>query len=126
MKRRIRPERHEGTQEKTGNEQGGNPASNAPFTILFPQVRGSHRQGILPGTADGTQLGGFFTDPGHFHVDDQVAMTVAAGALIFFSPHSVHGSGPNPSPLPRRALILTYQPGNQPLLKTGEVRNVAG
>ena len=98
----------------------------SPANGCFQVIRGSHRQGILPGTADGTQLGGFFTDPGHFHVDDQVAMTVAAGALIFFSPHSVHGSGPNPSPLPRRALILTYQPGNQPLLKTGEVRNVAG
>ena len=88
-------------------------------------IRGSHRRGILPGTNDGSALGGFFTDPRSFSCDDQIDMQVEAGALIFFSPHSVHGSQANESALPRRALILTYQPAGLPMLKTGAVRNIS-
>jgi len=91
----------------------------------FRVIAGSHKQSILPGHNNGTQLGGFFTDPSAFNMADQVAMKVPAGSLVFFNPHIVHGSAPNMSTLPRRALIFTYQPGNQPLLKTGEVRNIA-
>ena len=91
----------------------------------FRVIRGSHTRGCLPGTADGSQLGGFFTDPDTFDADDQVAMAVAAGSLVFFSPHSVHGSLPNRSGDARRALILTYQPADHPMLKSGRVRNVA-
>ncbi len=87
-------------------------------------VRGSHRQGCLPGTSDGSQLGGFFTSPEHFDESRQVALEVPAGSLIFFSPHAVHGSQPNYSPQQRRAIVLTYQPGDQPMLKNGCVRNV--
>jgi ectoine hydroxylase-related dioxygenase (phytanoyl-CoA dioxygenase family) len=89
----------------------------------FRVIRGSHTHGCLPGTADGTQLGGFFTDPSCFDERDQVAMTVPAGSLVFFSPHSVHGSFPNPSDRPRRALVLTYQPADHAMLKSGRVRN---
>ena len=89
-------------------------------------VRGSHRQGCLPGTSDGTQLGGFFTSPDHFDEAQQVALEVPAGSLIFFSPHAVHGSQPNQSARPRRAIVLTYQPGDQPMLKNGRVRNTPG
>lgn len=92
----------------------------------FRVVRGSHRRGCLAGTADGTQLGGFFTDPTSFDERDQVAMVAPAGSLVFFSPHSVHGSLANPSDRPRRALVLTYQPAGHPMLKSGQVRNVAG
>ena len=92
----------------------------------FRVVRGSHTRGCLPGTADGTQLGGFYTDPGCFDASAQVNMAVPAGSLVFFSPHAVHGSGPNRSDAPRRALVLTYQPGGFPMLKSGRVRNVAG
>jgi ectoine hydroxylase-related dioxygenase (phytanoyl-CoA dioxygenase family) len=53
-------------------------------------------------------------------------MVVAAGSLVFFSPHSVHGSLPNRSDRPRRALVLTYQPAGHPMLKSGVVRNVVG
>lgn len=60
-------------------------------------IRGSHRHGMLPGTADGTQLGGFFTDPVHFDEADQVLLDVPAGSFVFFSPHAVHGSAPNRS-----------------------------
>jgi ectoine hydroxylase-related dioxygenase (phytanoyl-CoA dioxygenase family) len=86
-------------------------------------IRGSHRSGCLPGTADGSQLGGFFTDPACFDEADQVLMTVPAGSLIFFSPHAVHGSLPNRSPTPRRAWIATYQPADLPMLKLPRVRN---
>ena len=89
----------------------------------FRVVRGSHTRGCLPGTADGTQLGGFYTDPRFFDESAQVAMEVPAGSLVFFSPHSVHGSRANRSGLPRRALVLTYQPADFPMLKSGRVRN---
>jgi ectoine hydroxylase-related dioxygenase (phytanoyl-CoA dioxygenase family) len=84
----------------------------------------SHLRGCLPGTADGSQLGGFFTDPACFEEKDQVLMEAPAGSLVFFDPHSIHGSEPNLSGNPRRAMVMTYQPANFPMLKTGEVRNV--
>ena len=87
-------------------------------------ISGSHKRGILPGTNDGTSLGGFFTNPANFDLDEQQAMVVDSGACIFFSPHAVHGSDANPSAQSRRALIFTYQPGNHPMLKNGQIRNV--
>ena len=63
----------------------------------------SHLQGCLPGCDDGTQLGGFFTDPNHFSEADQVLLEVPAGSLVFFDPHCIHGSRPNATDLPRRA-----------------------
>jgi phytanoyl-CoA hydroxylase len=88
-------------------------------------IRGSHKQGCLPGTDDGTQLGGFFTDPNAFNLEDAEPMAVPAGSAIFFSPHAVHGSGPNTSNQPRRAIILTYQPAGFPALKSGLERAIA-
>jgi len=84
----------------------------------------SHLHGCLPGTSDGSQLGGFFTDPACFEESDQVLMEAPAGSLVFFDPHSIHGSEPNFSGNSRRAMVLTYQPADFPMLKTGEVRNV--
>jgi len=90
----------------------------------FKVIAGSHRQGCLPGKDDGTQLGGFYTNTEYFDENDQVAMQVPAGSAIFFDPHTVHGSSPNQSDEPRRAIIITYQPANFPQLKSGEIRNI--
>lgn len=90
----------------------------------FEVIRASHQKGILPGTDNGTQLGGFFTDPGAFSECDSIKIEACAGSLIFFNPHSVHGSGPNRSHSQRRALIYTYQPDGYPMLKTGSHRPV--
>lgn len=87
-------------------------------------IRGSHTEGCLPGTDDGTALGGFFTSPDCFELADEQALAVPAGSLIFFSPHIVHGSGPNNSDLPRRAIIITYQPAGHPTLKTREIHDI--
>lgn len=87
-------------------------------------IAGSHHRGCLPGTDDGTQLGGFFTDPKTYDLADAVPMVVPAGSAIFFSPHAVHGSGPNSSAEQRRAIILTYQPAGFPALKSGQERAV--
>ncbi len=87
-------------------------------------IRGSHKKGCLPGTDDGSQLGGFFTDPGCFSEGDQVLCEAPAGSLVFFDAHSIHGSRPNHSDSPRRAIVMTYQPADFPMLKTGEVYNV--
>ena len=53
-------------------------------------------------------------------------MEVPAGSAVFFDAHAVHGSLPNLSDLPRRAIVLTYQPAGFPMLKSGRIRNVPG
>lgn len=73
-------------------------------------VRGSHRRGVLPGRQGDGVLGPLFTDPQAFDARDQVAAAMPAGSLLFFSPHTVHGSEPNRSERARRACVLTYQP----------------
>ncbi|XOV85140.1 MAG: phytanoyl-CoA dioxygenase family protein [bacterium] len=90
----------------------------------FEIIRGSHRGGMLPGTNDGTALGGFYTDPAAFAAKDAVTFEIPAGSLIFFDPHCVHGSDRNNSSKARRALIYTYQPGLQRTLKTGTLRPI--
>ena len=90
----------------------------------FKVIRGSHEKGCLPGTDDGTQLGGFYTDPKAFDETSEVSLEISAGALVFFNPHIVHGSEPNLSNTQRRAYIITYQPGGLPMLKSGEVENI--
>ena len=86
-------------------------------------VRGSHRRGCLPGLRDETRLGPLFTDPDHFDLSKQVPIEARAGSLVFFSPHTVHGSFPNDSAAPRRALVLTYQPADEPMFKMRGTRN---
>jgi len=87
-------------------------------------IPNSHKRGCLPGTSDGSQLGGFFTSPDHFDESRQVLMEAPAGSLIFFDAHTIHGSLANESDQPRRAIILTYQPGGFPTLKSREIRPV--
>jgi ectoine hydroxylase len=88
----------------------------------FRVIRGSHRRGILPGCTDG-RLGPLFTDPRSFDESAQVALDVPAGSLIFFSPHTVHGSEPNRSDRLRRALVITYQPGGRRMFKVDALRD---
>ena len=83
----------------------------------FRVVRGSHREGCLPGLHGEGELGPLFTDPRAFDEGAQVPMVVPAGSLVFFSPHSVHGSEPNRSDRARRALVITYQPAGHPMFK---------
>jgi Phytanoyl-CoA dioxygenase (PhyH) len=94
-------------------------ASNGCFRL----IPGSHRRGMLPGRQGEGVLGPLFTHPDHFDEATAVAAEVPAGSLLFFSPHSVHGSLPNRSGRPRRALVLTYQPGGLRLFKEDRIRN---
>jgi ectoine hydroxylase len=89
----------------------------------FRVVPGSHRDGFLPGLADGTRLGPLFTDPASFDVDTQWLAEVPAGSLVIFDAHTVHGSEPNLSDRPRRAIVLTYQPADNPMFKANGTRN---
>ena len=89
-------------------------------------IRGSHTQGCLPGSQDDSQLAGFFTQATCFDEADAVSFEIPAGSLIFFDPYAIHGSQTNHSDQPRRAIVMTYQPANFGMLKTGEVRNVSG
>jgi ectoine hydroxylase-related dioxygenase (phytanoyl-CoA dioxygenase family) len=88
----------------------------------FRVVRGSHRRGLLPGCQDDGVLGPLFTDPGAFDLAQQVAAEVEAGSLVFFSPHTVHGSEPNRSDRERRALVITYQPAGHRMFKVPRER----
>jgi ectoine hydroxylase-related dioxygenase (phytanoyl-CoA dioxygenase family) len=94
-------------------------ASNGCFRL----IPGSHRRGMLPGRQGEGVLGPLFTHPDHFDEQGAVAAEAPAGSLVFFSPHSVHGSLPNHSDRPRRALVLTYQPPDLRLFKEDRVRN---
>jgi ectoine hydroxylase len=88
----------------------------------FRVVRGSHTRGCLPGLEGDGVLGPLFTDPLYFDEAEQVSMEVPAGSLVFFSPHTVHGSQPNESDERRRALVITYQPGGHRMFKIDAVR----
>lgn len=90
----------------------------------FRVIEGSHRNGCLPGTMNGSQLGGFFTSPEFIDKSREVLFEVPAGSLVFFDPHIIHGSEPNRSDKPRRAIVMTYQPAGYPMLKTGQVHNI--
>ena len=92
----------------------------------FRVIAGSHKAGCLPGCDDGRQLAGFYTHPDAFDEDAQVLIECPAGSVVFFDPHIVHGSGANSSDLPRRAIIITYQPRGFAALKSGTIRNVSG
>ena len=94
--------------------------SNGCFSV----IKGSHKKGCLPGTFDSSQLGGFYTDKRSFNINDSVDLIAPAGSLIFFNQHIVHGSKPNQSSHERRAYIVTYQPENRAMLKSGEVKNI--
>lgn len=89
----------------------------------FRLIAGSHRRGMLPGRAGDGVLGPLFTRPDQFDECDAVAAALPAGSLVFFSPHSVHGSLPNRSERARRALVLTYQPADLRMFKVDRVRN---
>jgi ectoine hydroxylase-related dioxygenase (phytanoyl-CoA dioxygenase family) len=85
-------------------------------------VPGTHRAGLLPGlTGEGT-LGPLFTDPRSFDGSRAVPAEMPAGSLLFFSPHLVHGSAPNTSDKPRRALLFTYQPAPHRMFKIPTIR----
>jgi ectoine hydroxylase len=85
-------------------------------------VAGSHRQGLLPGLEGQGTLGPLFTDPRCFDARLAVPAEMPAGSLLFFSPHVVHGSEPNGSERPRRALLFTYQPAPHRMFKIPQVR----
>jgi len=88
-------------------------------------IPGSHRAGILPGLEGEGRLGPLFTDPAAFDASLQRPIVLPAGSLLFFSPSIVHGSEPNDSAEPRRALILTYQRGAERMFKV-DAKRVAG
>ena len=89
----------------------------------FRVVRGSHRHGCLPGLDGDGVLGPLFTDPRCFDESMEVPIEVPAGTLVFFSPHSVHGSQPNASDERRRAFVLTYQPAGHRMFKVDAIRD---
>ena len=82
----------------------------------------SHRAGLLPGLEGEGTLGPLFTHPRSFDASLAVPAEMPAGSLLFFSPHVVHGSEPNRSERPRRALLFTYQPAPHRMFKIPSIR----
>lgn len=91
----------------------------------FRVIRGSHAKGFLPGLQDGTALGPLFTDPAAFDEKEQWLAELPAGSIVVFDAHTVHGSQPNASDRARRAIVLTYQPADEPMFKLEGVKNFA-
>ncbi len=89
----------------------------------FRVIRGSHTRGLLPGRAGEGRLGPLFTHPSAFDLAAQVPLVLPAGSAVFFSPHTVHGSEPNRSDEPRRAIVLTFQPAGLRTFKLDRVRD---
>ena len=89
----------------------------------FRVIRGSHKRGLLPGRTGEGRLGPLFTHPSAFDASAQVPAVLPAGSAVFFSPHTVHGSEPNRSDAPRRAIVLTYQPAGKRMFKWDRVRD---
>jgi Phytanoyl-CoA dioxygenase (PhyH) len=89
-------------------------------------IAGSHRAGLLPGGSGEERLAPLFTDPACFDLSRERAAEMPAGSLLFFSPHTVHGSAPNESDQPRRALLFTYQPGGERMFKRDAIRDAGG
>ena len=83
----------------------------------FRVIRGSHRRGLLPGCEG--EGGSARSSPtrGRSTWRAPGAAEAPAGSLVFFSPHTVHGSEPNRSERQRRALVITYQPAGHPMFK---------
>lgn len=89
----------------------------------FRVIEGSHTQGILPGRPGSGVLDPLFTHPDAIDQSRERAVPLPAGSLVFFHPHLVHGSRPNRGDARRRALVLTYQTANYPMLKRAGIRN---
>ena len=87
-------------------------------------IAGSHTRGCLPGLEGEGVLGPLFTDPRHFDLSRQVPAAMPAGSILFFSPHTVHGSEPNLSDAPRRAFVVTYQPAGHRMFRIDAERRV--
>ncbi len=85
-------------------------------------IRGSHRAGCLPGIPGDAVLDPLFTDERYLDLSKQAKAEMPAGSLLFFSPHTVHGSEVNASDRARRALIYTYQPAGHRMFKIDRTR----
>ncbi len=88
----------------------------------FRVVRASHRLGPLPPDPAAGSLAPLFVDPTSLREDSLCDLAVEAGSAVFFHPELVHGSAANPSPRPRRAMVLTAQVGVHPMFKASGVR----
>jgi len=86
-------------------------------------VPGSHRGGLLPHDRDddrlATELFNVSVAPGT--VDERAAVDVELGAgdVSAHHPALVHGSGPNRSDRPRRALVARYHPPTTRVTRPG-------
>ena len=86
-------------------------------------VPGSHRAGLLPHDRDDARLANelFNVALPAEHVDEAAAVDVVlrAGDVSAHHPALIHGSGPNRSDRPRRALVARYHPPSTRVTQPG-------
>ena len=87
-------------------------------------IPGSHRHGRIPCRGDRGTLGRLYTDLTALDAAQPVALEAAAGSVVFFHGDLVHGSRSNRTQRDRRALVLTYQPGELPRWQRDDIRSV--
>ncbi|HEY0158228.1 MAG TPA: phytanoyl-CoA dioxygenase family protein [Thermoanaerobaculia bacterium] len=69
----------------------------------FEVLSGTHANGPVPFDYDTSD-----TNTGAFDESRRTLIPLDPGDAVVFHPHLVHGSGPNPSPLPRRLVALWF------------------
>ncbi len=86
----------------------GASAANGAIRVL----PGSHRR---PAPRDRAEPTGFLADARQLDVSREQLVEVEAGSVLMFPSLLVHRSSPNASGLPRRAILLSFQPAGRPL-----------
>lgn len=71
-------------------------------------VPGSHKLGLLNHFKDGQFTGILQVDTSAFD-EQQIAVPVPAGGMVFWHSLTLHSSQPNRSPRPRRAMVFEYK-----------------
>lgn len=73
---------------------------------------GSHHAGPAP--RDRQEASQFLADPAQIETSREVLVEAPAGSVLFFPALLLHRSAPNLSRLPRRAVLLSFQPAGRP------------
>lgn len=74
----------------------------------FEVLSGTHVNGAVQFDYDTSDINAGDTNAGVFDESRRMLIPLDPGDAVVFHPHLAHGSGPNPSPLPRRLVALWF------------------
>lgn len=88
-------------------------------------IPGSHTEGFLPTFQNRGVVGRLYTDVEQIpNAKPAVPLEAPAGSVVWFHGDLVHGSQGNRSDVPRRVLVMTYQPAGLSRWRLEDVRPV--